>query len=304
MTIIRYSLYRLGSQTQTEKLLPDPRPLHLAHCACLCHPSLPRHLWQVWLGAKWNIMHHWLLAWKLPELQSIHPLPGHLCLHAAHLHHVSVHQAPHHYASLPLRLFLFLRSVAQIQTKEATLKWSLVFTEHQAAITKVVSYTIFTSYKSLFIDLWVVVYHPDSLLDPVRHPGAVDHHPPPRVPQHLLHGPPLCQLQGMLVLEHPSHLTCNIHSLHQFWMLCWCGGTSPGSWQPTSTWRTGGRGHPHRSCLTMCWRWTRSQRGRKEHPSLLEGAKNLIATISMLCIIIVCIEYIVFVHQNILSQIL
>ena len=157
-------------------------------------------------------------------------------------------------------------------------------------------------HQFILSNLWVVVYHPDSLLDPVRHPGAVDHHPPPRVPQHLLHGPPLCQLQGMLVLEHPSHLTCNIHSLHQFWMLCWCGGTSPGSWQPTSTWRTGGRGHPHRSCLTMCWRWTRSQRGRKGHPSLLEGAKRLIATISMLCIIIVCIEYIMFVHQNILLQ--
>ena len=37
------------------------------------------------------------------------------------------------------RLFMFLRSVTQIQTKEATLRWSLTFTEHEAAMTKVCS---------------------------------------------------------------------------------------------------------------------------------------------------------------------
>ena len=35
------------------------------------------------------------------------------------------------------RLVLFLRSVQQIQDKEATLGWSITFMEHQAAVTKV-----------------------------------------------------------------------------------------------------------------------------------------------------------------------
>ena len=37
----------------------------------------------------------------------------------------------------------------------------------------------------------------DLVLDPVRGAVPVDHHPPPRHPQHLLHPPALSLLQGV-----------------------------------------------------------------------------------------------------------
>jgi len=66
-----------------------------------------------------------------------------------------------------IMLFLFLRSVAQIQTKEATMKWSLVFTEHQAAITKtcgllfITQIACWTPYAILV--LWTIILPPESL---------------------------------------------------------------------------------------------------------------------------------------------
>jgi len=64
-------------------------------------------------------------------------------------------------------LFLFLRSVTQIQTKEATLRWSLVFTEHQAAMTKVcgllflVQMACWTPYAVLV--LYTIILPPETL---------------------------------------------------------------------------------------------------------------------------------------------
>lgn len=64
-------------------------------------------------------------------------------------------------------LFMFLRSVTQIQTKEATLRWSLIFTEHEAAMTKVcgllfiVQIACWTPYAILV--LWTIILPPDSL---------------------------------------------------------------------------------------------------------------------------------------------
>ena len=91
---------------------------------------------------------------------------------------------------------MFLRSVTHIQTKEATLRWSITFTEHQAAMTKVE----FASFKHI-VQLFISAVRPsipgtDSLLDPVRNPCALEHHPPARVSQHLLHPPTSSLLQG------------------------------------------------------------------------------------------------------------
>jgi len=64
-------------------------------------------------------------------------------------------------------LILFLRSVHQIQEKEATCRWSVTFTEHQAAITKVcgllflVQISCWTPYAVLC--LWTTILPPETL---------------------------------------------------------------------------------------------------------------------------------------------
>ena len=91
---------------------------------------------------------------------------------------------------------MFLRSVTHIQTKEATLRWSITFTEHQAAMTKV-ELSFFKPILQLFISaVWPSIHCADSLLDPVRNPRPLDHHPPARVSEHLLHPPASSLLQG------------------------------------------------------------------------------------------------------------
>ena len=62
---------------------------------------------------------------------------------------------------------MFLRSVHQIQDKEATRRWSVTFTEHQAAMTKVcgllflVQISCWTPYAVLC--LWTTVLPPETL---------------------------------------------------------------------------------------------------------------------------------------------
>ena len=65
------------------------------------------------------------------------------------------------------RLVMFLRSVTKIQEKEATRRWSMTFTEHQAAMTKVcgllflVQISCWTPYAVLC--LWTIVLPPETL---------------------------------------------------------------------------------------------------------------------------------------------
>ena len=65
------------------------------------------------------------------------------------------------------RLVLFLRSVKQIQEKEATQRWSITFTEHQAAITKtcgllfLVQISCWTPWAVLC--LWTIILPPETL---------------------------------------------------------------------------------------------------------------------------------------------
>ena len=107
---------------------------------------------------------------------------------------------------------MFLRSVTHIQTKEATLRWSIIFTEHQAAMTKVE----FATFK-LILQLSILAVRPsipcaDSLLDPIRNPSPLDYHPPARVSEHLLHSPASSLLQGKQSLHSSSPLTHLLHS--------------------------------------------------------------------------------------------
>ena len=66
-----------------------------------------------------------------------------------------------------VRLVLFLKSVSQIQEKEATARWSVSFTEHQAAMTKVcgllflVQISCWTPYAVLC--LWTTILPPETL---------------------------------------------------------------------------------------------------------------------------------------------
>ena len=65
------------------------------------------------------------------------------------------------------RLVMFLKSVKQIQKEEATKRWSVIFTKHQAAMTKVcgllflVQIGCWTPYAVLC--LWTIVLPPESL---------------------------------------------------------------------------------------------------------------------------------------------
>ena len=62
---------------------------------------------------------------------------------------------------------MFLQSVKQIQKDEATKRWSVIFTKHQAAMTKVcgllflVQIGCWTPYAVLC--LWTIVLPPESL---------------------------------------------------------------------------------------------------------------------------------------------
>jgi len=64
-------------------------------------------------------------------------------------------------------LFLFLRTVTEIQTKEATATWSLQFTEHQAGMLRcsgvlfITQICCWTPYA--VICLWTLILPPDSL---------------------------------------------------------------------------------------------------------------------------------------------
>ena len=65
------------------------------------------------------------------------------------------------------RLVMFLKSVQRIQTAEATKRWSVTFTEHQTAVTKVsgllflVQVGCWTPYAVLC--LWTIILPPESL---------------------------------------------------------------------------------------------------------------------------------------------
>ena len=62
---------------------------------------------------------------------------------------------------------MFLKSVSQIQEKESHARWSITFTEHQAAVTKVcgllflVQISCWTPYSVLC--LWTTVLPPETL---------------------------------------------------------------------------------------------------------------------------------------------
>ena len=66
-----------------------------------------------------------------------------------------------------VRLIMFLKSVQRIQTAEATKRWSVTFTEHQTAVTKVsgllflVQVGCWTPYAVLC--LWTIILPPESL---------------------------------------------------------------------------------------------------------------------------------------------
>ena len=66
-----------------------------------------------------------------------------------------------------VRLVMFLKSVQQIQVTEATKRWSVTFTSHQAAMTKVcgllflVQIGCWTPYAVLC--LWTIVLPPETL---------------------------------------------------------------------------------------------------------------------------------------------
>ena len=66
-----------------------------------------------------------------------------------------------------VRLIMFLKSVQQIQVAEATKRWSVTFTEHQTAVTKVcgllflVQVGCWTPYAVLC--LWTIILPPESL---------------------------------------------------------------------------------------------------------------------------------------------
>ena len=65
------------------------------------------------------------------------------------------------------RLILFLKSVKQIQEKEAAQRWSITFTEHQAAMTKtcgllfLVQISCWTPWAVLC--LWTIILPPETL---------------------------------------------------------------------------------------------------------------------------------------------
>ena len=68
---------------------------------------------------------------------------------------------------LSRRLAIFLKSVSQIQEKESHARWSITFTEHQAAVTKVcgllflVQISCWTPYSVLC--LWTTILPPETL---------------------------------------------------------------------------------------------------------------------------------------------